>query len=110
MTVISSLDYAMPPCDQVAEATKQATAMQASLTKLQSDKDALKRDGATVYARMKASEGQVAVVSGAVGWWQACNVLVLVHVREAFDFVIALKKEHAKPTARRQIGFKQGHP
>lgn len=48
---------------QVVEATKQATAMQASLTKLQSDKDGLKRDLASVYARMKASEGQTAVVS-----------------------------------------------
>lgn len=47
---------------QVAEATKQATAMQASLTKLQADKDGLKRDVATVYARMKASESQTAAV------------------------------------------------
>jgi len=37
--------------------------MQASLTKLQSDKDSLKKDVATIYARMKASESQTSAVS-----------------------------------------------
>jgi len=43
---------------QVAEATKQATAMQASITRLQADKDALKKEAAAAQARAKAAEGQ----------------------------------------------------
>ncbi|KAF5836912.1 hypothetical protein DUNSADRAFT_5243 [Dunaliella salina] len=81
---------------ELAEASKQATAMQASITKLQADKDSLKRDGAAVYARAKAGESQAAAYKADVQRLKQENGEL---VRMAEELMCSFEKERQKNRA-----------